>query len=68
MNIFFTNNIKILKMLIHFQEMSTADFVLKNVKVLNLYHFVHLKTITKNFHWTSADIKMKNFAITVNSF
>ena len=55
-------------MLIHFQEISTADFDLKNVKVLNLYHFVHLKTITKNFHWTSADIKMKNFAITVSSF
>ena len=43
MNIFFTNHTTILKMLIHFQEMSAMDFVLKNVKVLNLYYFVPLR-------------------------
>ena len=43
MNIFFTNHTTILKMLIRFQEMSAMDFVLKNVKVLNLYYFVPLR-------------------------
>ena len=48
MNIFFTNHTTILKMSIRFQEMSAMDFVLKNVKVLNLYYFVPLREKCRN--------------------